>query len=130
MTGERNMQPGGRKPAPGELGTLQAFLNTRWDLSSANHGETFTDPRALRDWLAGWDLVPSNAKLREADRERALEVREALGALALANKGHPADQAVFETLERASRGATARARIDTDGPRFLPGRGPAGEGAL
>jgi len=130
MSSEKNMQPGGRNPAPGELGTLQAFLNTRWSLGSANHGETFTDPGTFRDWLADRALVPAGAKLTNADRERAFDVRESLRTLAFANNGRHADQAVFKTLERASRRATTRVRIDADGPRFLPGGGPAGDAAL
>ena len=122
-------QPGGRPPAPAELGLLQAFLNTRWDLGTPDHPESLTDPAALRDWLAVRGLSPASRELSGPDLERALAVREGLRALAFANNGHELDRPAVASLDRASAGAAVGIRIEPGGPRFdpadAPGVGPA-----
>jgi hypothetical protein len=47
MSGEK--QPGGRSPAPGELGLVQAFINTHYDLVDEHGAELLRDAGALRD---------------------------------------------------------------------------------
>ena len=52
LTGEKDHaladpQPAGREPEPGRLGLLQAFLNSRFDLSDPGHGDLLTSPGAL-----------------------------------------------------------------------------------
>ena len=49
-------------PAPGDLRIVQAFANTK-DLATG--GEEFSNPTALRDWLARWRLLAPGTKLGE-----------------------------------------------------------------
>src|SRR5579859_7900306 len=91
------MQPGGRPPAPGQLAVVQAFLNTHFDLVGEHGAEVLSSPAALSRWLAGHQLLtepdPPSATgqarrtrhARPADLARALELRNALRALARAN---------------------------------------------
>ena len=80
-------QPAGRPPAPGRLGYVQAFLNTFWELGGSGD-EVWSSPTAYGAWLAdrgfGREATP-------ADLARAIELREALRALCLAN--HDAGEA-------------------------------------
>jgi predicted RNA-binding Zn ribbon-like protein len=89
-------QPAGRPPAPGRLGYVQAFLNTFWDLEG-DGDEVWSSPTAYGAWLAdrGFD-----ARATRPDLDRALELREALRALCLANHdGSEAPEAIA-TLDR------------------------------
>jgi predicted RNA-binding Zn ribbon-like protein len=93
-------QPAGRPPAPGRLGYVQAFLNTFWYLDG-HGGEVWSSPRAYGAWLAerGFD-----ASATRADRNRAVELREALRTVCLANhdSGHaPAAIATLDEIARA-----------------------------
>jgi predicted RNA-binding Zn ribbon-like protein len=123
MTGERkgagDPQPGGREPAPGELGLVQGFVNTRWNLREERNGETLASPQALADWLVSRGLIQSTARLGEVDLARALSVREGLRALAFANNGHDLDHRAVNAMHEASRGAATGIRIEADGPRFV-----------
>ena len=99
--------PGGRDPATGALELVQAFVNT----VDREHGpDLLDDDTGLQEWLER-RMLP--ADLAPGDRERALEVREALRALLLANNGGSHDPAAQEALERAAR----RARLE---PAFPP----------
>src|SRR5919107_6001554 len=76
-------QPAGREPAPGRLGLVQAYLNTFWDLDG-DGAEVWTDADAYARWLSvrGFD---GGGPVSAGDLARALELRDALRALALAN---------------------------------------------
>jgi predicted RNA-binding Zn ribbon-like protein len=123
MTGENDVkgdrQPGGRAPAAGELGTLQSFLNTKWDLDDPRKDEILTSPGALEDWLRSRDLLQHRRRLAESDLDRALAVREGLRALAFVNNDHPLDEAAVDSMRRASRGAASEIRIEPEGPLFV-----------
>ncbi|MEA2385521.1 MAG: hypothetical protein QOH72_5492 [Solirubrobacteraceae bacterium] len=105
-------QPAGRAPAPGRLGLVQAFLNTFWDLDG-HGGEQWTDAGAYGGWLAGRGFT--GAAGDDDDLARAIELREALRALALANHddaGAPAAEAI---LDRVAAEVAPRAGLT---PRF------------
>ena len=119
-------QPAGRAGAPGRLGLVQAFLKTFWDLD-AHGGEVWSSPRAYAAWLR--DRGFAAAGVGEADLRRAIELREALRALALANHDGapaPAAEAVLDRLaaEVAPRaalvprfgGGADRLEVSGDGP--------------
>jgi predicted RNA-binding Zn ribbon-like protein len=133
MTGERTSlerQPGGRAPAPGQLATVQAFMNSRWDLSDESHGETLRSPEALADWLRLRGLF-SGDSLPEADLARCLTVREGLRALAFVNNGREPERAAIEAMRRETRGADVRILVDLDGAHFVADReGPGVDGAI
>src|SRR4051794_20523882 len=133
MTGENVLeaaQPGGRRPAPGELALVQAYLNTHYDLLAEHGGERMVDPGTLRAWLAERSLIEGEGTLGEADLERALTLREGLRALAFANNHEALDEAAVDGLRRASAGAATEIRIEPDGPRFVTPSKTELDGAL
>lgn len=71
-------QPGGRAPAPGRLGFVQAFVNSFWDLSAGGRDAWATDAGFER-WLAARGFRGT------AGRTEAVALREALRALFLAH---------------------------------------------
>jgi predicted RNA-binding Zn ribbon-like protein len=138
MTGERldldraAVQPGGRAPAPGELATVQAFINSFFDLEVEWGADLFATPDRLAGWLAARGLVPTGTKLHARDRARAITVREGLRGLAAANNDAwervPAGELVLAgearpatslaELNRAAGRAGVEVRLQADGPRF------------
>jgi predicted RNA-binding Zn ribbon-like protein len=100
-------QPAGRPPAPGRLAYVQAFLNTFWDLEG-DGDEVWSSPRAYGEWLAtrGFD-----GRATRADLERAIELREALRALCLANHDGHAAPASVATLDRIARAVAPAAGL-------------------
>jgi predicted RNA-binding Zn ribbon-like protein len=69
-------------PAPGRLELVQRFVNT----VDLEHGrELLHSPARLQALLVELGLLDAGARVTEAHLERALEMREGLRALALAN---------------------------------------------
>lgn len=116
-----------RTPAPGELGLVQAFVNTR-DLEDGT--DTLTDPEALRDWLADKGLMARGEYVGESDLRQALEAREALRALALANCCGEPDPLAAETLNRVADRGRLAVRFQEDGGAELDPRVTGATGAL
>jgi predicted RNA-binding Zn ribbon-like protein len=112
------MAPGDTSPektAPGALQLVQRFVNSV-DLETGE--DELTSPGALRDWLAERGLMDAGKKVTGADLQRALDVREGLRGLLLANSGLPVDPERVERLDAAVARATVRMR-------FRPGADPA-----
>jgi len=106
--------PGGREPATGALELVQAFVNT----VDREHGpDLLDDDGGLQEWLER-RLLP--ADLAPGDRERAVEMREALRALLLANNGGSHDPAAQEALERAAQRAKLAPAFPPDGATLVP----------
>ena len=82
-----------RQPAPGDLGLIEDFVNTRHE--GEDHIAT---PDALVAWLAGHELAPAATSAGLPDVQRAAEVREALRRLLIANNGGAADPAAVASL--------------------------------
>jgi predicted RNA-binding Zn ribbon-like protein len=102
------MAPGDSTPektAPAPLELVQRFVNSV-DLESGE--DELGGPAELRDWLAERDLIEGDADVTSADLERALDVREGLRALLLANNGMEADPARVARLDRAAGRAGVR----------------------
>jgi predicted RNA-binding Zn ribbon-like protein len=123
-------QPGGRRPAPGRLATVQAFLNTFYDLDTDHGDEILGSPAALHDWLAARQLVRSGTRLRPGDLDRALAIREGLRALAFANNGRQLDTDAVDVMREASADVYTQIRIEPEGPLFIPPPRSAANGAL
>jgi predicted RNA-binding Zn ribbon-like protein len=114
-------QPGGRDPAPGQLGLVQAFLNTHYDLEVVHGAEVFATPAALRGWLVDHELMAAGKRrLTARDLRRALAVRESLRSLAGANAGERHDQvtAALQALNAGATGAPVEVRFSAQRPRF------------
>jgi predicted RNA-binding Zn ribbon-like protein len=103
--------PGGRESAPEPLRLVQAFVNT---LDVENGVEELDSPAALEQVLVRIGALPSPLRLHEADLRVALDTREALRSLTLANSGVPLDPGAGPALERAARAAHFTVR-------FFPG---------
>jgi predicted RNA-binding Zn ribbon-like protein len=122
-------QPGDRVPAPGALGLVQSFVNSRWDLER-DHQEQLSSPAALAHWLTEHDLLDSSERATNTDLRRALAVREGLRTLLFANNGEPVERAAIESLNQALGAAAFVVRLDSVGPPvFAPARRDVG-GAL
>lgn len=121
----RRPQPGGRRPAPGRLALVQAFINSHYDLVDAHGAELLHAPAALVDWLARAGLLHPATEAGPTDLRRALTVREGLRALARDGpRGGGAGR-----LDAAARGAAVELRALPSGElRFVaaPGAGVAG----
>ena len=113
-------QAGEREPAPGELGLVQAFVNTHYDLVGDRGGEVLHSPRALADWLSSRGLLEPSVSLTRADLRRALDVREGLRAMLFANNGEDWDAEAVARLNRAAGRPGAVIQFEPDGPVFEP----------
>jgi predicted RNA-binding Zn ribbon-like protein len=122
-------QPADRAPAPGELGLVQAFVNTRWDLER-DQEERLGSPAELAVWLADHGLLEPGKKLTAADLRRALEAREGLRALLLANNGATLDAGAIERLNRALGRTALSVSFDPGATPELTPKGSGFEAAL
>jgi predicted RNA-binding Zn ribbon-like protein len=117
-------QPGGREPAPGELGVVQSFVNTN-DIEGRR--DRAGRPELMSSWLREHGLVDADHELDGAGFVRLVTVREALRALALANNGFPLEGEQVEILNRAARGAL---EIDFSGQGVVSVSGEGVDGAV
>jgi predicted RNA-binding Zn ribbon-like protein len=118
-----SVQPGGRAPADGALRLVQDFVNT----VDREHGPDLLDePAGLRDWLDHRGLA-AGAAVGAAELARAVELREALRALLLANNGESEPPGARAVLDAAGR--CARLEVAFAGPALEPAVGGI-DGAL
>jgi predicted RNA-binding Zn ribbon-like protein len=101
--------------APGELELVRNFVNTN-DFDEGT--EQLTSPAALSEWLEQHDLGVEKT-LRRPDLDRAIELREALRALLLANAGEALDPAVMKTLNEIAGRVRLLVRFDEHGHSTL-----------
>src|SRR5687767_5660714 len=105
------MAPGESAPektAPKPLYLVQRFVNSV-DLESGE--DELSSPDALRDWFAERGLMGGDERATATDLRRALDVREGLRAVLLANNGMPLDEDKVERLDRAVARAGVRVRF-------------------
>jgi predicted RNA-binding Zn ribbon-like protein len=123
-------QPGGRAPAPGPLGLVQAYATTFFDLD-AHGAEVWPDPAAYAAWLAARG-IGGGGPVTAADLRDARALREVLRALAYANHaGRPPGPALAALDRHAALAAGARTRFGPQGPRLEPSAaGHAGAAGL
>jgi predicted RNA-binding Zn ribbon-like protein len=101
-------QPGGRSPAPGGLALVQYFVNTN-DIESGR--DRVSAPGALRDWLVEHSLLETGRGVSAREHRLAIEVREALRALMVANNGGPAAPPAADLLTDALARSKPRLRL-------------------
>jgi predicted RNA-binding Zn ribbon-like protein len=115
------------KTAPQPLYLVQRFVNSV-DLESGE--DELESPDALRRWLAGRGLIQRDERLGDADLARALDVREGLRAVLLANNGLPLDEEKVERLDHAVSSAGVRVRFRPgEDPQLVP-ESPGIDGAI
>lgn len=100
MAAELQRQPGGRRPAPGRLELVQAFVNTN-DIEQRR--DKFRTREGMRAWLGDHGLIDGGDDVSEAGFARTLEVRESLRALAAANNAGRLDLDALGRLNRTAR---------------------------
>jgi predicted RNA-binding Zn ribbon-like protein len=124
------MAPGESDPektAPQPLYLVQRFVNS---IDLENGEDELESPAALRDWLVQHELMKADAPAGPADLRRALDVREGLRAVLMANNGLAAEPEKLERLEKAAGRAGLRLRFaDPEDPR-LEAQGGGVDGAL
>lgn len=116
-----------RQDAPGELELVREFINTR-DLEVQT--EALATPHDLERWLREREQLTETAESGRWSLDEALELREALRQLALANNGIPLDASVARTLSRASTRAAVALRYLPDGTSSLQPQASGVNGAL
>src|SRR2546423_15226072 len=82
-----------RESARGELGLVQAFVNS---VDLQPEVEELKDPNTLRDWLVARGLMDGAEPVDESDLKNAIAVREAMRGVIGGNSGlpiHPVDPA-------------------------------------
>ena len=124
------MPPGESAPektAPAPLRLVQRFVNS---IDLENGQDELTSPEALRDWLAERELMDPGDKVTAADLKRAVEVREGLRALLLANAGLPLDGERVGRLDAAVGRAAMRMRFRAGAEPELEPEATGVDGAL
>jgi predicted RNA-binding Zn ribbon-like protein len=106
----------GTEAAPGQLEHVRQFVNT---LDVETGTDELDAPAKLASWLAERDLLDARAEVGEAELRRAIELREALRMLLLANNGAALDGHAIETLNRIASGAKLSVRFDPQGSPAL-----------
>lgn len=87
--------------APHELDLVIDFVNT---LDTDEGTDALSTPQSMAGWLASRGLLsPVTGALADSDRVEAVQLREALRQLMLANNGEKADGDGGRELERAAR---------------------------
>jgi predicted RNA-binding Zn ribbon-like protein len=123
------IEPGGRRKAPGRLELLQRFINSynhdfprEWDrLGTADRAQ---------EWLREKRLVGPDDRISEADAGRLRELREAIRALVISNHGGQPDAAATGLLRTFSDRAQVRVAVDETGRTALEPRGGGVDGAV
>jgi predicted RNA-binding Zn ribbon-like protein len=124
------MPPGASAPektAPAPLELVQRFVNSV-DLESGE--DELAGPDELRAWLAERQLIEPDDAVGPADLRRALEVREGLRALLMANNGMPVDQERVDRLNEIAARAGVRVSFASGAPPELTAAVKGVDGAI
>ena len=116
--------PGGRPPAPGRLRLVQAFVNTT-NLESGQ--DAIAEPEGLARWADTMGLDP--AAFTADDVRRALELREGLRGMLMANAGHGDGHEGAAAFEHAARAAHLTLTVGGGGVELRP-QAPGVDGVL
>jgi predicted RNA-binding Zn ribbon-like protein len=107
-----------RQTATGDLGLVQAFVNT---VDRQDGPELLTDPNTLKAWLVARGLLEAAQPLDETDLKHAIALREAMRAVIGANTGLTVYPVETATLNEAAAASRLRMRFGADGkPRLEP----------
>ncbi len=116
-----------QRAAPEPLWLVQAFVNSR-DLGTA--GDELATPARLDAWLDRHGLLGGGEPASDGDLRKAVELREALRELLLANNGGPTEPATLALVNRALRDAEPLLRFLPGGTVELGALAPGVTGAL
>ena len=104
------------REAPGELGLLQAFVNT---VDLGDGPEELQQPQAFQAWLVGRGLLEEGLGVEAADLKNGIAVREAVRATIGVNSGYPLYPVDVATLNEAASASRLRLRFGPDGKSRL-----------
>ena len=127
MSSELQIQPGGRRPAPGRLELVQAFVNTN-DVEGRR--DKFSTREEMKSWLVAHGLIEEQDDVSEAGFACTLEVRESLRALASANNEGGLDPEALGRLNRAARQSRLHVQFGEEGEGWLEPAHDGLDGAL
>jgi predicted RNA-binding Zn ribbon-like protein len=107
-----------RETATGDLGLVQAFVNT---LDLIPRTEELADTNTLKGWLVARGLMQAGETVEESDLRHATAVREAMRSLIGGNTGLPVYPVALATLNEAAGQSRLRMRFGRGGkPRLEP----------
>lgn len=121
-------QAGGRGPAPGRLGLVQAFVNSHFSLEAERGADLLASPAGLAAWLEARGLAPG--RVTDAERQRALTLREGLRAQLAAHAGARPAPDPAAALAEAARGLSVGYAVGPEGATAPVVDGPGVAGAL
>jgi predicted RNA-binding Zn ribbon-like protein len=114
-------------PAPGELETLRAFVNTY----AVDSGEDqVATPEGLSAWLVEHGLLARDDPVSPAGHARALRLREALRRLGRANHDRRPDPVAAAEVDGVAADCRLVVRWREDGTAELEAEAPGVDGAL
>jgi len=116
-----------RETAGGELGVVQAFVNT---VDLQDGPELLKDPRTLGEWLVVNGLMTADAPIDASDYGHAIAVREAMRGLIGGNSGMPVYPVDVATLNEAATASRLRMRFGPGGKARLEPEAAGAVGAL
>jgi predicted RNA-binding Zn ribbon-like protein len=116
-----------RETASGELGLVQAFVNT---LDMMPREEELKDPNTLKAWLVARDLMDASQPVDQADLKHAHAVREAMRSVIGGNSGLRIYPVELATLNEAASASRLRMRFAPDGRARLEPEASGAVGAM
>jgi predicted RNA-binding Zn ribbon-like protein len=107
-----------REKATGDLGLVQAFVNT---VDLQDGPEELSDPNTLKAWLVAKGLLDGAQPVDASDLKHAIALREAIRSVIGANSGSKVYPVDIATLNEAAAASGLRMRFGVDGkPRLEP----------
>jgi predicted RNA-binding Zn ribbon-like protein len=107
-----------RQTASGDLGLIQAFVNT---VDLEDGPEELTDPNTLKAWLVAKGLIDGAQDVQGSDLTHAIALREAIRGVIGTNSSFPIYPVDVATLNGAAVASGLRMRFGADGrPRLEP----------
>jgi predicted RNA-binding Zn ribbon-like protein len=100
------------EPAADDLELLRGFVNTR---EPDQQIDLLDSPDRLREWLGDHSLLSDTVAITDDAHARAVEFREAIRALAIANGDAVLDEDAVATLNRIAAEVRLSIRVGTDG---------------
>ncbi len=107
-----------RQTATGDLGLVQAFVNT---VDLQDGPEELEDPNTLKAWLVARGLLDGAQSVDASDLKHAIALREAIRAVIGVNSGSRVYPVDIATLNEAAAASGLHMRFGADGkPRLEP----------
>lgn len=116
-----------RQTATGDIGLVQAFVNTA-DLQDGP--EELEDPNTLQAWLVARGLLDGSQAADASDLKHAIALREAIRNVIGGNSGSRIYPVDIATLNRAAAASGLRMRFGADGRARLEPESPGVVGAM